>query len=197
LGTNRCRAPTKPGGSPRALGGRLRESRAVRPAERIAFSAERHPVIGVRRDHERRGLRWRACVAVLSGRRGCRRTEAGPTGGPARRARHRPRPRLVIVSPPIRRRRTAVARDLVRSGRAPRALFESRRRGSRAPARRRQDPVRAQRLAAQWPERWLAETGRVASARAALAAAALAALGGRRHDVMYAVLRGRLRPSMT
>jgi hypothetical protein len=54
------------------------------------------------------------------------------------------------------------------------------------------DPARAQRLAARWLERWLAETGPVTSVDAALAAAALAALGGRRHHVAYVTLRALL-----
>jgi hypothetical protein len=57
------------------------------------------------------------------------------------------------------------------------------------------DPARAQRLAARWLERWLAETGSVTAADAAFAAAALAALGGPRHDVAHTTLRGLLRPS--
>jgi hypothetical protein len=57
-----------------------------------------------------------------------------------------------------------------------------------------QDPARGHRLAARWLQRWLAETAAVSSTDAALAAAALAALGGPRRDVAYATLRGLLRP---
>jgi hypothetical protein len=54
------------------------------------------------------------------------------------------------------------------------------------------DPPRGQRLAARWLERWLAETPGVTGQDAALAAAALAALGRSRRDVAYTTLRALL-----